>query len=556
MTGLKSKLKNIFKKISKTEVFIFLLAFFIGFAFHFFPYNKYLINEDTRQVIYWMRQFQDKELFNNDLLTAYAKNEHGWGFILLYYLLSFIADPMIMTKILAVFLYAAGSLYSYKLIKHLANNQAGFFVAIISMTTGVYTAALPRHFGLLFLLIFFYYFVCKNYLKSTLLIVLQILFYPIVGFVSLTAYFLSFLNIKNKKICIDKSIPKLKFFLIASLISLLILFIKYILIYNPSLGTSVTKAQILKDPYSYQEGAREIIWPLKGLTRTVINNLSFGQYYRLSYDKILPLGLKTISPKLVFIALMMLLLLLFWYLALPKELFFLFVASLILFKIAGLFLLKLYVPQRYIERVFPLINFVIFYVLISRIIDKLKKIKIKKIVYGFLSFIIMVDFVLNFKTIQKASFSDFSRLKNLYQFLNTLPKNTLIAGPPKLVDSVPTFSQRKVFLTYELSYAIYDNYWQTIKKRTYDFYKAYYSQNPQDLYKFLKENNIDYLVINQNDFNQEFLDKKAFYIHPFNQYITAITRNKNNFVLADIDEKDKLFSQNGIEVIPAAVFKP
>ena len=168
----------------------------------------------------------------------------------------------------------------------------------------------------------------------------------------------------------------------------------------------------------------------------------------------------------------------------------------------------------------------------------------------------MVDFVLNFKTIQKASFSDFSRLKNLYQFLNTLPKNTLIAGPPKLVDSVPTFSQRKVFLTYELSYAIYDNYWQTIKKRTYDFYKAYYSQNPQDLYKFLKENNIDYLVINQNDFNQEFLDKKAFYIHPFNQYITAITRNKNNFVLADIDEKDKLFSQNGIEVIPAAVFKP
>ena len=41
--------------------------------------NPYVINDDVRQQIFWMQQWIDPDLYQNDFLTEYAKNYVQWG---------------------------------------------------------------------------------------------------------------------------------------------------------------------------------------------------------------------------------------------------------------------------------------------------------------------------------------------------------------------------------------------------------------------------------------------------------------------------------------------
>lgn len=176
--------KKIYLRI---EFLIIFLAFVVG-IYSQFPtfFNNYIISDDVRQHIYWMQQFQDNGLFRNDLLTDYAKNYQPWGFVALYYIFSFIVDPMIVSKVIPIILLMVSSLYLFKLVKHITNDYAGFVAASIFMVTPIYLdrmiGGLPRAFAYPLLIIFLYYLVRKEYLKSSFVLILQCLFYPIVFF--------------------------------------------------------------------------------------------------------------------------------------------------------------------------------------------------------------------------------------------------------------------------------------------------------------------------------------------------------------------------------------
>lgn len=47
--------------------------------------NPYVIDDDVRQQIFWMQQWNDPELFQNDILTGYARNYVPWGVQAIYY---------------------------------------------------------------------------------------------------------------------------------------------------------------------------------------------------------------------------------------------------------------------------------------------------------------------------------------------------------------------------------------------------------------------------------------------------------------------------------------
>jgi len=100
-----------------TALIIFSLCFAV-FAYYPMFTNTYAIADDARTCTYWMRQFQDPDLFQNDLLTDYAKEYQPWGYIFLFYAFSFLMDPVVFSNYLTVFLLAVSGYYIFK-VTHL-----------------------------------------------------------------------------------------------------------------------------------------------------------------------------------------------------------------------------------------------------------------------------------------------------------------------------------------------------------------------------------------------------------------------------------------------------
>jgi len=148
--------------------------------------HPYVTDGDVRTHIYWMLQFRDPELFPNDLLTEYAKNRQPWGIVLVYYVFSFLIDPILFSKILGIFLFIISSFYIFKLGEDTGDAPTGFLAfTLFAMTPTFFhpmTGGIPRAFGYPLMILFLYYLVKKDYPKSAVMMVLPCLFYPVIFF--------------------------------------------------------------------------------------------------------------------------------------------------------------------------------------------------------------------------------------------------------------------------------------------------------------------------------------------------------------------------------------
>ena len=520
--------------------------------------NYYIINDDVRQHIYWMQQFHDSDLFKNGLLTEYAKRYQPWGFIFLYYLLSFIIDPITISRILPIVLFAISSLYLFKLVEYITDSYAGFLAVLVFMITPTYMdrmlGGLPRAFGYPFMILFLYYLIKKEYLKSSLILVLQSLFYPMIFFVSAITYMLTFIKIENKKISLHKFFAKRNFFIYAMCISAFILCAKYILNRNTSIGTAVTRKQMIGDPV-YYKGGRYPVLPTPPLLRELAVNVDKSiSFPRWPWSRKMIL----VKSKIVKGSLMLSIVIFLFAFGifrrkslLPLEIFFLFLSSVLMFIIADSLLLKLFLPSRYLKYSIPIISLIAYSIIVYLLITQLKNARVRNV----LKIIVFVFVLLSYNVKQNFRFADMSRYKDLYKYLNSLPKDVMIAAPPRLADGIPAFAQRKVFINYELSHPFYGKYWEVIKERTVKFFNAYYSEDPLFIYNFCEENNIDYLVVSKSQFTKRYIMRDNIYIAPFSAYIRDIAKSRRNFVLKHIPEKNKLFIKGDTFVIKKDVLK-
>jgi len=555
------------------EFLIILLVFVIGINSQFEALtNKYVFNDDARQHVYWTQQFRDCELFRNDLLTEYARNIQPWGFILFYYLTSFICDPFFVSKMLPIILFSISGLYVFKLIKHITNNIfSSFLGALIFMFSPVYLSRMvggnARSFGYPLLIAFLYYLIKTRYFKLSITMILQSLFYPPIFLVSILTYAFCLIKIKQKKIYFDISLSKRFSFIIVVLLSGFVLLSKdNFTQHNPSIGRIITYREMVNWPelYEYKKGRAPYVHlpPLKNaivefsrepflqhpipeaihkrilkctnlkITRRTIRLIGSWIFLALSLFLIFEIARKKFS--------------------LPVEILFLFLSSSIWYKMADLLTPRILSAYRYLKYPVTIVSLMIFTMAIGQIMAKIKGPITKKV----LQFALVILLVcLGFNINKNVALLNKSQNKDLYEYLNSLPKNIMIASHPVLADDIPILSQRKVFINYELSFSIFHTYLTIIKKRTFDFFKAYYSEDPRSIYRFCEENSIDYLVIDKRHFTKEYLNEGDFYFEPFNTYILNIVKERQNFALRDIPEEAKTFQKNHIFVVQKDVLK-
>lgn len=519
------------EQISEKKIIIFLiLASFLITLYCQYPLliNKYAINDDVRQNTYIFLKNQDKNLFNNDFITDFYSKWSPWGVNIFYSIISKFYDPIQFTKILPFFLCFISSLYMFKIGKFLKGNIAGILSGILYIfiiwSANKYEfmgSGGTKNFANIFFITFIYYFLKDNIWQMSLSLIFQLIFfYPPAFLICFPAYIYdTFYNYRKLR--------KIEIYCLLFLILIVSFFV--ILKASNSRLQLFGFNNISTMPEFYPGGRKVLFYP------SLFEQLTNAET-----------GFAITFPAM-FLILGLLFLLLFLKrhsFEAPKKLCYLIIASFIFFILATILLYKLYGPARYIRYSLPTILTIIVSINIAKVLEKIKNTNVR--FFTLISFLFF-SAVLFIPTL----YSDYSIAPKpkLYNFLQTLPKDILIAGHPTSMDYIPVYSKRKVLINEETSQPMYANFYPVIKKRTYDFFKAYYSDSAIEVYNFCEKYHITHFIVEREHFTKNYLANAKFYLNPFNTYIKNLIAGKKNFILMTTPKNEIIFDDGDIFVV-------
>jgi hypothetical protein len=222
--------------------------------------------------------------------------------------------------------------------------------------------------------------------------------------------------------------------------------------------------------------------------------------------------------------------------------------SLVLYFLARLFLLKLFVPDRYL-----LYTLNLFYCLLLALGLK-AALRVERWPRHLAILALVAAAGLGAWRLAGVGLKDYSAYRPLYAALADTNKDALIAGHPNLMDTIPTLARRRAFATYELAHPWSRGYWAKLKPRLTDLFRAYYAADPQEVVAFCRKYGIDFLIVDDRHFTPAFLQGGYFlfpgdkphrpgesrglaerilcpFFAPFDQQIRRLTAGRTHFAL-------------------------
>ena len=153
--------------------------------------GAYVVQDDARQFIFWMRRWLDPELFQGDPIAEYFQSVSPPGFQAVYWLPAQLGvDPFVVNKLLPMILSLVLAYYAFKLALRLLNLPPAAFLAS-ALTVLVWSSkdqiwsGTPRAFALPLFVAFLFYLTRKKTIGVTVTMALLPLFYPQAALVAL-----------------------------------------------------------------------------------------------------------------------------------------------------------------------------------------------------------------------------------------------------------------------------------------------------------------------------------------------------------------------------------
>jgi hypothetical protein len=188
-------------------------------------------------------------------------------------------------------------------------------------------------------------------------------------------------------------------------------------------------------------------------------------------------------------------------LLIPPTLWRTLLGSCLLYTVAWLVLFYLYVPERYLQYTLPLVPTFLFgsliYQLRQHFPDKKKWITLAFVIIG-----IALPGLFWRPDLMKPQKADIA----LYNYIQTLPKDTVIAAAPSVASNIPLYSQRSVLISNEAYIAFHQGYFQTMRSRLKDWLQTHYATDWDRVLKYIDQYHADYLVLQPMDFKQNRLE--------------------------------------------------
>ncbi|MFH0782135.1 MAG: hypothetical protein V2B20_09330 [Pseudomonadota bacterium] len=520
--------------------------------------SSYVINDDVRQQIYWMQEWQDPGLFQDHYLTEYAKQYVPWGVQAVYWVASHFINPVQFSKILTAFLFIVTAGLLFVLASGLADELTGILTVCVFYYFGFFLGAISGGLsrGFVFpLLILYLIFLSRGKTKAGgVVLMVQALFNPYLFvqcllthglFLANNQYFSqafrsaalpSFHRINQKHSMTISGFLSNQYF--SPVLGMIFLFAKYQIYQDPRFGSIVSNAEMIGHIEYTVAGRYEMI-PVPSIFYECIH----------PFLQDLPVGLQSISATITGVSVFIILIISGWngqriirQIRKLKIFSYLLIASAVLYVLARIFLLKLFIPSRYLE-----FSLTVFYCLLAGILVRSAVDSIRSNKYRTVLIILLI--CLGAFRLKGVALYDYGGQETLYQFFQSTSRESNIAGHPYLMDNIMTFSQRKVFVSYELSHPWYGKYWSIIKPMTYDFFNAYYSENPNEIREFCRKYAIKYFVVRERDFMKKSVPEAPAYFEPFGSYIEKLLEKNTSFAVLDGKEFKPVFHDKNIRVL-------
>jgi hypothetical protein len=127
--------------------------------------------------------------------------------------------------------------------------------------------------------------------------------------------------------------------------------------------------------------------------------------------------------------------------------------------------------------------------------------------------------------------------RDVYEFVSTLPKETMLAGESDVMTGIPLFSKRAV---------LFRRLFPREDAPIVGFFDAQYAESPQVVLDFCERYGVDYLVIDSAVFGPDYLARGDFFYQPYNDEIVKLVAGRSDFVLPDVKP---VFASGSLSVI-------
>jgi hypothetical protein len=479
----------------------------------------YIIQDDARQHVVWLQQFVDPELFSNDLIADYFRTVAPSGYQFFYWVLSQLGfEPIVVAKFLPIGLglIATGYLFHVSLLilpipftawisTLLFNQQLWLNDDLISAT--------PRAFVYPIFAAFLYYLLRGALIPCLITVLLQGLFFPQFVLLQIAILTVRLFEWRDRSIRFTQTRKSYLFWGCGLVVAGAVLLPFAMRLSN--FGPVITTAQMRSMP-EYNGGGR---------------NQYFGvNLFQWIFDSSSGLEIP-LFPSIVWLGF-----------ALPflrrsslvmrqitdhiRVLWQVLVASLGMFGLASLLLLKLHFPSRYTYHtwrfVLPIATSIVLTVLLTSGWCWLQQHRTRRSRFSLreLALIGIVGLLIATVTLVPALPPLFFKFQgwhigtapDLYAYLSQQPKDTLVASLAPEADNLPAFAQRSTFVGREFALPHHPAYYQQIQQRMTDMIRLQYGPSLSEIQQIIETNGIDFLLIESQSFSSEYL-RQDWLIH-------------------------------------------
>ncbi len=502
--------------------------------------SSYVIQNDVRHTAFWMYQYQDPDLFPNDYIVNTKRGGSlSLGHNFVFWVFSHWMDPILFSEILVLLIAPLTAYLLFRLGERLRGVTTGFLLAGLFLATHFSWIAegLPRSFALPVLAGFALALAARRWIVAGVVLVVSVTIVPHVAVLCGAIWLLQTIRFRNP---LRVRLERRSFVALIAATALCGLFL---ILTRPDVGRgtlstfySIANYSAVRNNPQFNPGGRHAMFSdsrLFGVIPLHFVNTSYIGLTLIGYPvKRMFLGFLAIAgAALCFRRLR----------SVPKLAWSVLLGGLGTYLVALTVMLALYMPGKYMRYSLSLFLLLFvswtFSVCAARAAEWLRRRGgvARGVTVLILCLAVLVPtFLLGAvnKTLRVSGVVDQRDYRAVYESIATLPKDVLIAGPPSLevLNNIPVFSKRSVFLNGEFL-----DLTEEAKRRGMAIFDAYYTDSPDALAAFIREEGITHLFVVPALFDRELL-KEGYYYHPYRERIVAITAGREEFVLEKVPE--------------------
>ncbi|PPT08199.1 hypothetical protein CKA32_005348 [Geitlerinema sp. FC II] len=522
--------------------------------------GDYIVQDDARQHVFWMRRFLDGDLFPNDAIADYFQSVSPVGYASLYRLAaSFGLDPFVFNKVLPVFLGGILTAYGYGVFLQIFPIPFGGFLSTLVLNQTLWCkddliSGTPRAFLYPIFLGFLFYYNKKNTILSIVFVILTGLFYPQFLLVELGILILDGLGwvrfrdiLDSIKEVFSKKLDSIDLesnlesnlenhrnnnnskqrqnasildsenqgnpwrlnwtsrFHLVNIAVIVAMLASYALKTNEY--APVVNAELAKQLPEFLKGGRIYFFHSDPFEFWLLRNRSGFLPQRTA----LTLWVGMLLPIL-------------WYrrdrfpllqnLTANAKLFFqISIPSIALFFIAHALLFKLHLPSRYSEHTLIMLLSFAAGISATTLLDAAWRCRRRRRLKAGLALLLILAIVI-FPVFLDRFPKTYSLVEGeapqLYEFFQQQPKDILIASTAKEADNLPTFAQRSILVGHEYAIPYHYGYYQQFRDRAVAIFEAQYSPTLEPIKQTIGDYNLDFWLLDRNAFSPDYLSDRQW----------------------------------------------